>query len=132
MMKEWLNDYAKLKEQEKELKAKITETGGKIKDYLVANKLEEFSDNGYKITYKGSERITVVEERLITTLKKLARQNKDADTKKLIRACIKKVEAVDEHLLEELVYNGTIDSESLEPCYESKMVYTLRLSKSKK
>lgn len=131
MINEWLKEYSQLKEQEKELKAKLAAASGEIKSYLEKEEKEEYCYDGIKITYKPTEKVSMNEEKLILTLKKLARTTKDLELRKVIKSSIKKVEAVDENVLEELIYNGTIDSSQLEECYESKISYTLRLTQPK-
>lgn len=130
--KETVQQYFDLKAKEKELKAEIDFAGGEIKKYLTENKLEEFDADGVKVTYKGSERSSINEEKLIKTIKKIANNTDDKEVKKVIKSCIKKVETIDEPTLETLIYNNVIDSSDLECCYESKMIYTLRVQKAKK
>lgn len=130
-MKAWLVKYNELKDAEKKLKAELGDLGDGIKAYLTTHELEEFSHEGLKISYKPTEKSTVNEQLLIKTLKKLATKEKDAGVRKSIRACIKKVEAIDETNLETLIYNGIIPSEELEKCTENKTIYTLRLGKVK-
>ena len=131
MINEWLKKYSELKDQEKQLKAQMTETANNLKTYLQDNSIEEYVNDGIKISYKPTEKSSVNEERLIAKIKKLARSEKDLEKRKLLKSSIKKVEAIDENVLEELIYTNVINSQELEECYESKVTYTLRLAQPK-
>lgn len=124
--------YSNAKDSEKDVKASLAELGQKLKDILTENNLEEYEYGGVKISYKSSERSTVNEDKLINTVKKIARVTKDKEEKARIRAAVIKVEAIDEHHLETLIYDGTIKPEDIAECYESKVTWTLRLGKIKK
>ena len=127
-----IGQYSQSKDKEKEVKAELNELGTQLKELLTANDLQEYEFGGLKISYKPSEKSTVNEEKLITTIKKLARATKDKDMKAKIKAAVIKVEAIDEHHLETLIYDGTVTPEDIAECYESKVTWTLRLGKASK
>lgn len=127
-----ITSYSQSKQKEKEVKDELGKLGQQLKDILTENNLEEYQFGGLKISYKPSERSTVNEEKLIATIKKLARGTKDAEMKAKIRAAVIKVEAIDEHHLETLIYDGTVAPEDIAECYESKTTWTLRLGKASK
>lgn len=127
-----IGKYSQSKDKEKEVKAELNELGTQLKELLTANDLQEYEFGGLKISYKPSEKSTVNEEKLITTIKKLARATKDKDMKAKIKAAVIKVEAIDEHHLETLIYDGTVTPEDIAECYESKVTWTLRLGKASK
>lgn len=127
-----IGQYSQSKDKEKEVKAQLNELGTQLKELLTANELQEYEFGGLKISYKPSEKSTVNEEKLITTIKKLARATKDKDMKAKIKAAVIKVEAIDEHHLETLIYDGTVTPEDIAECYESKVTWTLRLGKASK
>lgn len=127
-----ISQYSQSKDKEKEVKAELNELGTQLKELLLANDIQEYEFGGLKISYKPSEKSTVNEDKLINTIKKLARATKDKDMKAKIRAAIIKVEAIDEHHLETLIYDGTVTPEDIAECYESKTIWTLRLGKASK
>lgn len=131
-LNEVLDKYSVSKDKEKEVKAELSTLGQQLKDILSENDLEEYEFGGLKISYKPSEKSTVNEDKLINTIKKLARNTKDKDLKATIRESVIKVEAINEHHLETLLYDGTINPQDIAECYESKTTWTLRLGKSKK
>lgn len=127
-----ISQYSQSKDKEKEVKAELNEIGTQLKELLSANDIQEYEFGGLKISYKPSEKSTVNEDKLINTIKKLARATKDKDIKAKIRAAVIKVEAIDEHHLETLIYDGTVTPEDIAECYESKTTWTLRLGKASK
>ena len=127
-----ISQYSQSKDKEKEVKAELNEIGTQLKELLSANDIQEDEFGGLKISYKPSEKSTVNEDKLINTIKKLARATKDKDIKAKIRAAVIKVEAIDEHHLETLIYDGTVTPEDIAECYESKTTWTLRLGKASK
>ena len=127
-----ISQYSQSKDKEKEVKAELNEIGTQLKELLSANDIQEYEVGGLKISYKPSEKSTVNEDKLINTIKKLARATKDKDIKAKIRAAVIKVEAIDEHHLETLIYDGTVTPEDIAECYESKTTWTLRLGKASK
>lgn len=127
-----ISQYSQSKDKEKEVKAELNELGTQLKELLSANDIQEYEFGGLKISYKPSEKSTVNEDKLINTIKKLARATKDKDMKAKIRAAVIKVEAIDEHHLETLIYDGTVTPEDIAECYESKTTWTLRLGKASK
>lgn len=131
-IKELIQLYAARKQAEKEAKDACSAVTTEVKKYMTDNGMEEAESGEWKVTYKPSERVSMNEEKLIATLKKLARKEKDKERKAEIRKAIVKVEAIDEQLLESLIYNGVIEADDIQECTESKVTYTLRLSKNKK
>lgn len=127
-----ISQYSQSKDKEKKVKAELNEIGTQLKELLSANDIQEYEFGGLKISYKPSEKSTVNEDKLINTIKKLARATKDKDIKAKIRAAVIKVEAIDEHHLETLIYDGTVTPEDIAECYESKTTWTLRLGKASK
>lgn len=127
-----ISQYSQSKDKEKQVKAELNEIGTQLKELLSANDIQEYEFGGLKISYKPSEKSTVNEDKLINTIKKLARATKDKDIKAKIRAAVIKVEAIDEHHLETLIYDGTVTPEDIAECYESKTTWTLRLGKASK
>lgn len=127
-----ISQYSQSKDKEKEVKAELNKIGTQLKELLSANDIQEYEFGGLKISYKPSEKSTVNEDKLINTIKKLARATKDKDIKVKIRAAVIKVEAIDEHHLETLIYDGTVTPEDIAECYESKTTWTLRLGKASK
>lgn len=123
--------YNELKSDEKIVKSQLNASKEKIVNYMTEFEVNEVTYGDLVATYKGSERSTMNEEKLIECVEKFARQTKDAETRKSIRSCIKKVKAIDESALETLIYNEIIPPEAIHSAYESKTVYTLRVAKKK-
>lgn len=132
ILNQLIGKYSQSKDKEKEVKAELNELGTQLKELLTKNDIQEYEFGGLKISYKPSEKSTVNEEKVITAIKKLARATEDKDLKARIKAAVIKVEAIDEHHLETLIYEGTVTPEHIAECYESKTIWTLRLGKASK
>lgn len=128
-----IKSYFDFKQQEKTLKENINNDGKIIKSFMLDNAQTEYiSDDGIRITYKPTEKTTMNQEKLLETIKSLIKKTKDKEIKNKIKSCIKKVEVVDEYVLEELIYNDIISDDSLSDCVETTTTYTLRCNRVKK
>lgn len=97
------------------------ELGNKIKNIMVAEKLENYTVGNLKASVKVSERNSFNEEALIAKLKELK-----------IRGIIKKKEYVDMDALESAIYHEKINPLELANCQIKKEIISLRLSTIKK
>ncbi len=92
----------------------------KLKTYLKDNNLTKLnSELGY-VSLITTEKTTYDDEKVVNYCK----INK--------YDVVKTIEILDEDKLEELIYNGDIKIEELEPFKETKIVQTLRVNKNKK
>ena len=130
-LKGLIQNYNSLNLQLKSLEKDTKEAKKQLIEELESNGLNEYKDEDYKVTYKASERSSVNEEKLIALIKWLADKATTSEESKEILDAIIKVEKVDENHLENLIFAGIITPEQLEPAYESKEVWTLRVSKNR-
>ena len=65
------------------------------------------------------------EDKLLTIVKQLAPQQPE------LLKCIETKEVINEGVLEELIYNGYITVDDIQPAYEEKQYKTLKLKKVK-
>lgn len=116
VFREKLKEFAKLDAEMKRIKKEADKLKSDVKDYMGLNDLDEFEDGPVKATYQIQERKNMNEAKLIQKLKDLGLDN-----------AIKKVEAVDQAVVEDLIYDGVLNPKYLDECIERKQVTVLKV-----
>ncbi len=129
---ELIDMYSIANDKAKEATSIKSNIGGKLKKLLEEENLEEAISNDARVTYKPTVKVTVDEEKLLASIKRLAESTKSEQLKKQLLSSIVTVEKVDEEYLETLIYDGVLSPEDIEDSYTSTESKTLRCYKLKK
>lgn len=81
--------------------------------------------SGVKVNYTTCTKSSMNENKLLKIIKDLAQ-----DEPQLL-SCIETVEIINENVLEELIYQGYITADDIQPAYEETTYKTLKLKKVK-
>ena len=124
---ELINAYRITKSDADSLKKVAYKQNSQIKEMMLDNELSEFkTENGYVAKCTVTERDTVDEDLLVLKLQSV---------KDKYPGLIKKKDYVDMDELENLIYQNSLDDETMklvEDCITTKEVVQLRISKAKK
>ena len=97
-----IDDYAKAKQDEKDVKARVSVNGDNIKKWLKVNNITEYQGKNHKVSVSVSESISYDD----TILLKVARTLPDDIKSQLIE----RIEVVNMEKLERLVVEGKLDT----------------------
>lgn len=113
--------FAELDAEQKRLKKEGDPLKDKIKELMSENDMDTFKKGPVTASFRIQERKTMNEARLIQKLESLG----------LDRA-IKTVKAPDQAVIEELIYEGTLDPAELDDCVTRRTVEVLRVQGGEK
>ena len=92
-----------------------------IKKEMKAGNLKDFEVGDLKATLSSYDKAVMNQDKLLQKLKDLG-----------LTQCIKTVEAVDETVLEDMIYKGEVSASKFEDCNNVTQVETLKVKKVKK
>ncbi len=127
-----INMYSIANDKAKEATSIKANIGSKLKKLLEKENLEEAISNDTRVTYKPTVKVTVNEEKLLASIKRLAESTNSEQLKKQLLSSIVTVEKVDEEYVETLIYDGVLSPEDIEDSYTSTEFKTLRCYKLNK
>ena len=108
--------------QAKEEEKNVTE---ELKLILDEEGISKDTIDGIKVNYTTCTKSSINEDKLLTIVKQLAQEQPE------LLSCIETKEVINENTLEELMYQGFITPEDIQPAYEEKQYKTLKLKKVK-
>ena len=79
--------------------------------------------DGIKVNYTTCTKSSINEDKLLAIVKQLAQKQPE------LLSCIETKEVINEGVLEELIYEGLITVDDIQPAYEEKQYKTLKLKK---
>jgi hypothetical protein len=121
--------YYELDQEEKSAKKQKEPLNTDIKSFMKKTKSGELTVGEVQASFQIQERTSMNEEALVKKLKSLIRKDKS------LKDLVVKKEVPNMKMVEDLIYNGSLDAQMLESCVEKKHVEVLsvkKLSKKKK
>lgn len=103
----------------------------RIKEYMLAEDIEEAESGGWSITCSESIKRSMDEGKLLEIIQELIKNAKGVDKDAFSNLIIMKP-VINEQLLEDLIYEERIAKELIEPAVVEAVSYTLRFKKVKK
>ena len=113
------------KEELKRAKEKEKQLTEQVKVLLDEEGITKDTIGDIKVTYTTCTKSSMNEDKLLTIVKQLAQEQPE------LLKCIETKEVINEGVLEELIYNGYITVEDIQPAYEETQYKTLKLKKVK-
>ena len=113
------------KEELKRAKEKEKQLTEQVKVLLDEEGITKDTIGDMKVTYTTCTKSSMNEDKLLTIVKQLAQEQPE------LLKCIETKEVINEGVLEELIYNGFITVDDIQPAYEEKQYKTLKLKKVK-
>ena len=113
------------KEELKRAKEKEKQLTEQVKILLDEEGITKDTIGDIKVTYTTCTKSSMNEDKLLTIVKQLAQEQPE------LLKCIETKEVINEGVLEELIYNGFITVDDIQPAYEEKQYKTLKLKKVK-
>ena len=113
------------KEELKRAKEKEKQLTQQVKILLDEEGITKDTIGDIKVTYTTCTKSSINEDKLLTIVKQLAQEQPD------LLSCIETKEVIDEGVLEELIYNGFITVDDIQPAYEETQYKTLKLKRVK-
>ena len=113
------------KEELKRAKEKEKQLTQQVKILLDEEGITKDTIGDIKVTYTTCTKSSMNEDKLLTIVKQLAQEQPE------LLKCIETKEVINEGVLEELIYNGFITVDDIQPAYEEKQYKTLKLKKVK-
>ena len=111
------------KEELKRAKEKEKQLTEQVKILLDEEGITKDTIGDIKVTYTTCTKSSMNEDKLLTIVKQLAQEQPE------LLKCIETKEVINEGVLEELIYNGYITVDDIQPAYEEKQYKTLKLKK---
>ena len=113
------------KEELKRAKEKEKQLTEQVKVLLDEEGITKDTIGDIKVTYTTCTKSSMNEDKLLAIVKQLAQEQPE------LLKCIETKEVINEGVLEELIYNGFITVDDIQPAYEEKQYKTLKLKKVK-
>ena len=113
------------KEELKRVKEKEKQLTDQVKVLLDEEGITKDTIGDIKVTYTTCTKSSMNEDKLLTIVKQLAQEQPE------LLKCIETKEVINEGVLEELIYNGFITVDDIQPAYEEKQYKTLKLKRVK-
>ena len=113
------------KEELKRVKEKEKQLTDQVKVLLDEEGITKDTIGDIKVTYTTCTKSSMNEDKLLAIVKQLAQEQPE------VLKCIETKEVINEGVLEELIYNGFITVDDIQPAYEEKQYKTLKLKKVK-
>ena len=113
------------KEELKRAKEKEKQLTEQVKILLDEEGITKDTIGDIKVTYTTCTKSSMNEDKLLTIVKQLAQEQPE------LLKCIETKEVINEGVLEELIYNGFITVDDIQPAYEEKQYKTLKLKRVK-
>ena len=120
-----LGEAVAAKEELKRAKEKEKQLTEQVKVLLDEQGITKDTIGDIKVTYTTCTKSSMNEDKLLTIVKQLAQEQPE------LLKCIETKEVINEGVLEELIYNGFITVDDIQPAYEEKQYKTLKLKKVK-
>lgn len=120
-----LGEAVAAKEELKRVKEKEKQLTEQVKILLDEEGITKDTIGDIKVTYTTCTKSSMNEDKLLTIVKQLAQEQPE------LLKCIETKEVINEGVLEELIYNGYITVDDIQPAYEEKQYKTLKLKKVK-
>ena len=113
------------KEELKRVKEKEKQLTEQVKILLDEEGITKDTIGDIKVTYTTCTKSSMNEDKLLTIVKQLAQEQPE------LLKCIETKEVINEGVLEELIYNGFITVDDIQPAYEETQYKTLKLKRVK-
>ena len=113
------------KEELKRAKEKEKQLTEQVKVLLDEEGITKDTIGDIKVTYTTCTKSSMNEDKLLTIVKQLAQEQPE------LLKCIETKEVINEGVLEELIYNGFITVDDIQPAYEETQYKTLKLKRVK-
>ena len=113
------------KEELKRAKEKEKQLTQQVKILLDEEGITKDTIGDIKVTYTTCTKSSMNEDKLLAIVKQLAQEQPE------LLKCIETKEVIDEGVLEELIYNGFITVDDIQPAYEETQYKTLKLKRVK-
>lgn len=120
-----LGEAVAAKEELKRVKEKEKQLTEQVKILLDEEGITKDTIGDIKVTYTTCTKSSMNEDKLLTIVKQLAQEQPE------LLKCIETKEVINEGVLEELIYNGYITVDDIQPAYEETQYKTLKLKKVK-
>ena len=127
-----LKECKELKDQEKQIKKQADNLVKNIKDQFSLQGIEEYNIPGVlKASCKKIVSTKINENKLIDILINLCEQQTSPEIAERIKSCIEYVPTVNETKVQDLIYEGILSTEDIEPAVEQSTTTRLTFSKAK-
>ena len=113
------------KEELKRAKEKEKQLTEQVKILLDEEGITKDTIGDIKVTYTTCTKSSMNEDKLLAIVKQLAQEQPE------LLKCIETKEVINEGVLEELIYNGFITVDDIQPAYEETQYKTLKLKRVK-
>ena len=113
------------KEELKRAKEKEKQLTEQVKILLDEEGITKDTIGDIKVTYTTCTKSSMNEDKLLTIVKQLAQEQPE------LLKCIETKEVINEGVLEELIYNGFITVDDIQPAYVETQYKTLKLKRVK-
>lgn len=121
------------KEKEKAINKITSDLSKKIKNELLSQGLSEFNvPEVCCVKCSESTSDSVNEEKLITIITKLIKDEQAPEVAESLKSCIEYIPAINEKRVQQLIHQGIINIEDIAPAMETKVTTRLTFSKPKK
>ena len=127
-----LKECKELKDQEKQIKKRADNLVKNIKDQFSLQGIEEYNIPGVlRASCKETVSTKINENKLIVVLFHLCEQQTSPEIAERIKSCIEYVPTVNETKVQDLIYEGILSTEDIEPAVEQSTTTRLTFSKAK-
>ena len=127
-----LKECKELKDQEKQIKKQADNLVKNIKDQFSLQGIEEYNIPGVlKASCKKIVSSKINENKLIDILINLCEQQTSPEIAQRLKSCIEYVPTVNETKVQDLIYEGILSTEDIEPAVEQSTTTRLTFSKAK-
>ena len=127
-----LKECKELKDQQKLMEKQTNTLVKNIKDQFMLQGIEEYNIPGVlKASCKKTVSTRINENKLIDILINMSNQQTSPETAERIKSCIEYVPTINETKVQDLIYEGIISTEDIEPATVESTITRLTFSKSK-
>ena len=127
-----LKECKELKDQEKQIKKQADNLVKNIKDQFSLQGIEEYNIPGVlRASYKETVSTKINENKLIDILINLCEQQTSPEIAQRLKSCIEYVPTVNETKVQDLIYEGILSTEDIEPAVVQSTTTRLTFSKAK-
>jgi hypothetical protein len=130
---ELLQRCKEMKDQEKEIKATTKKLTDQVKTEFQSRDINEYNVPGVCcVKCTEVEKTSMNEEKLIDILTNIINTQKDTEVADSLKQCIEYKPCINEKKVQQLIYQGLLNTEDIAPAMETSVQTRLTFSKPKK
>lgn len=127
-----LKNCKELKDQQKLIEKQTNTLVKNIKDQFLLQGIEEYNIPGVlKASCKKTISTKINEKKLVDILINISNQQTSPEIAERVKSCVEYVPTVNETKVQELIYEGILNTEDIEPAVEQSTTTRLTFGKSK-